>query len=107
MRAYRHAPSLAEHYRSKLVAPHIVEVWRHPSASFAAASLYQEFRQTLLGIGKEQLQKFVKAHTHNEVQPVLDVGEGMAADSIVSFAHEQKSELIVMGTRGVRGFLIA
>jgi nucleotide-binding universal stress UspA family protein len=105
VRAYRHALSLAEHYRSKLVALHIVEVWRHPSASFvAAASLYEEFRQTLLGIGKEKLQEFVKAHTHNEVQPGLGVREGMAADSILSFAQEQKSELIVMGTHGLRGF---
>ena len=50
VRAYRHALSLAEHYQSKLVALHIAEVWRHPSASFAAtASLYEEYCQSLLG----------------------------------------------------------
>jgi hypothetical protein len=36
VRAYRHALSLAEHYRAKLVAQHIVELWRRPAAGFAA-----------------------------------------------------------------------
>jgi len=105
VRAYRHALSLAEHYRSKLVVLHIVEVWRHPSASFAAtASLYDEYCQSLRGSGREQLQEFVKSHTHNKVQPELLVDQGIAPDSILSFAQEQKSDLIVMGTHGLRGF---
>jgi nucleotide-binding universal stress UspA family protein len=105
VRAYRHAQSLADHYRSKLVALHIVELWRHPSASFAATvSLYEEYCQSLLGNGKQQLQEFVKQHTHCEVQPELGVGQGMAPDAILSFAQEQNSELIVMGTHGLRGF---
>src|SRR5271156_2052115 len=105
VRAYRHALSLAEHYRAKLVALHTVEVWRHPSASFAAtADLYDEYCQTLCGSGKERLEEFVKNYTSNEVQPELVVDEGTAADSILSFAQDQKSDLIVMGTHGLRGF---
>jgi nucleotide-binding universal stress UspA family protein len=105
VRAYRHALSLAEHYRAKLVVQHIVEVWRHPSASFAAtALLYNEYCQSLCGYGMEQLEKFVKNHAHNEVQPELVVQEGTAPDSILSFADAQKSDLIVMGTHGLRGF---
>ncbi len=105
IRAYRHALSLAEHYHSKLVAQHVVEVWRHPSASFAAtASLYTEYCQSLASYGAEQLEKFVKDHAHNEIQPELIVQEGTAADSILSFAESQKSDLIVMGTHGLRGF---
>jgi nucleotide-binding universal stress UspA family protein len=104
VRAYRHALSLAEHYRSRLVVQHIVEVWRHPSASFAATvSLYDEYCKSLRGTGKEQLQGFVKSHTHDEVQPELVVDQGIAPDSILSCAQEQKSELIVMGTHGLRG----
>jgi len=30
VRAYQHALSLAEHYRAKLVAQHVVELWRYP-----------------------------------------------------------------------------
>src|ERR1700752_833462 len=82
IRAYRHALSLAEHYRAKLVAQHIVEVWRHPSASFAAsAALYDEYCQN------------------------LRVDQGIAPDAILSFAQqEEKSELIVVGTHGLRAF---
>lgn len=105
VRAYRHSLSLAQHYRAKLVVQHIVEIWRHPSASFAATvSLYDEYCQSLRGSGKEQLQEFVKNHTHLEVQPELVVDQGIAPDSILSRAQAQKSDLIVMGTHGLRGF---
>jgi nucleotide-binding universal stress UspA family protein len=105
VRAYCHALSLAEHYRSKLVVQHIVEVWRHPCASFAAtASLYDEYCESLRGSGKEQLLEFVKNHTHVRLQPELIVDQGTAPDMILSFAQAQKSDLIVMGTHGLRGF---
>jgi nucleotide-binding universal stress UspA family protein len=103
--AYHQALSLAEHYRAKLVAQHVVELWRHPSADFApSTSLYDEYCQSLCGRGMEQLQKFVKDHAHNEVQPKLVVEDGIAPDVILSFAQREKSDLIVMGTHGLRGF---
>jgi len=105
IRAYRHALSLAEHYRAKLVAQHIVEVWRHHSASFAvSANLYDEYSQVLRGNGKSQLEEFVKKHTYNEIQPELVVDEGTAGDVILSLAQERGTDLIVMGTHGLRGF---
>ena len=105
IRAYHHALSLAEHYRARLVVQHVVEIWRHPSASFAATTqLYDEYCQSLRRIGAEQLQEFVKNHTHNEVQPELVVDEGTAPDLILSYAQAQKADLIVMGTHGRRGF---
>jgi nucleotide-binding universal stress UspA family protein len=105
VRAYRYAQSLAEHYRSKLVLQHIVEVWRHAGASFAAtASLFDEYSDALLASGKEQLLKFAKKHTFIKLQPELIVDQGMAPDMILSFAQAQKSDLIVMGTHGTRGF---
>jgi nucleotide-binding universal stress UspA family protein len=104
-RAYRHALSLAEHYRAKLVALHVVELWRHPSVGFAAsAELYDEFCQAVCEGGKEQLQEFVKDHTHDEIQPELMVHQGIAADSILSLARAQKADVIVMGTHGRRGY---
>lgn len=105
IRAYGYAQSLAEHYRSKLVLQHIVEEWRHPAASFAAtASLYDEYVGLLRGNAEEQLLEFVKNHTSANVQPELMVDQGVAADMILSFAQAQKSDLIVMGTHGRRGF---
>jgi len=54
--------------------------------------------------GKEKLLEFVKNHTHDESQPDLVVHEGVAADSILSFAQARETDLIVMGTHGRRGF---
>jgi nucleotide-binding universal stress UspA family protein len=105
VRAYHHALSLAEHYRAKLVALHIVELFRFPSVGFAAsAGLYDEFCQAVRESGKEQLQEFVKNHTHDEIQPELVVHQGIAPDSILSFAQAQKTDVIVMGTHGRRGY---
>jgi nucleotide-binding universal stress UspA family protein len=105
VRAYHHALSLAEHYRAKLVALHIVELFRFPSVGFAAsAELYDEFCQAVRESGKEQLQEFVKNHTHDEIQPELVVHQGIAPDSILSFAQAQKKDVIVMGTHGRRGY---
>src|SRR5208283_4977594 len=104
-RAYRYALTIAGHYRSKVVAQHIVELWRYPSAGFAAsASLYDEFCQAVLESGKEQLQEFVKKHTQDEALPELVVHHGRAPDSILSFAEAQKVDVIVMGTHGHRGY---
>ncbi|HUJ95599.1 MAG TPA: universal stress protein [Terriglobales bacterium] len=105
VRAYRHALSLAEHYRAKLVALHVVELWRYPYADYAAsAGDYAAFCRALHEGGKEQLREFAKKHTDNEVKPELVVHEGMAADCILSFAQAQKADVIVMGTHGRRGF---
>jgi nucleotide-binding universal stress UspA family protein len=103
--AYQHALSVAEHYQAKLVAQHVVELWRHPAASFvASAELYEEYSQALRESGKKQLREFVENHLHDEIQPELVVQEGVAADSILSFAQLQKADVIVMGTHGRRGF---
>ncbi len=105
VRAYHHALSLAGHYRAKVVALHIVELFRFPSVGFAAsAGLYDEFCQAVRESGKEQLREFVKHHTHDEIQPELVVHQGIASDSILAFAQAQKTDVIVMGTHGRRGY---
>jgi nucleotide-binding universal stress UspA family protein len=104
-RAYRYAQSLAGHYRAKLVAQHIVELWRYPSVSFTtSAALYEEFSHSASERCKEQLQEFVKNHAQDGVQSELVVDQGMAPDTILSFAQAQKADLIVMGTHGRRGY---
>jgi len=105
VRAYRHALSLAKHYRAKLVALHVVELHRDPYLAFAAsASLYDEACQALCDNGRQQLQEFVRAHTHKEVQPEMIVTMGVASDSILLLAQTNKADVIVMGTHGRRGF---
>ena len=105
IRAYHYALSLAEHYRAKLVAQHIVELSRYPYAEYgASAGDYAEFCRALRDGGNEQLQEFVKKHTHAEIQPELMVQQGSAPDCILSFAQAQKADVIVMGTHGRRGY---
>ncbi len=104
-RAYRYALSLAEHYRAKLVAQHIVELSRYPYADYVASTGdYAEFCRVLREGAKEQLQEFVKNHTHDQIHPELLVHQGAAPDCILSFAQAQKTDLIVMGTHGRRGY---
>ena len=103
--AYHHALSLADHYGSKLVVQHVVELWRYPSSSFAAsAGAYDEFWQAICEGSKEKLREFVNHHSPDGIQPELVLQEGIAADVILSLAQSQKADLIVMGTHGHRGF---
>jgi len=105
IRAYHHALSLAEHYRAKLVAQHIVELSRYPYADYVASTGdYAEFCRVLRDGDKQQLQQFVRQHTHGEIRPELVVTQGTAPDCILSFAQAQKADLIVMGTHGRRGY---
>jgi len=104
VRAYDHALSLAEHYRAKLVAQHVVELWQHPSLSFAAnGETYEAYCQDLRDDAQKRLQEFLKNHAHDEVQPELSIQQGTAPDSILSFAHDRQADLIVMGLHGRRG----
>ncbi len=103
--AYRHALSLAEHYRAKVVAQNVVELSRYPYADYVASTGdYDAFCCVLLEGGKQQLQEFVKKHTHDKIQPELIVHQGTAADCILSFARTHMVDLIVMGTHGRRGY---
>jgi len=54
-RAYQYALSLAEHYRTKLMAQHVVELWRYPYAEYAAS----------LGDYERFSQRFAKVATSN------------------------------------------
>jgi nucleotide-binding universal stress UspA family protein len=103
-RAYQHAVSLAEHYRSKLVALHVVELFRFPYLGFtASADLYEQACDAIVERGKDKLREFVK-DTRTEIQLELAVDDGIAADCILAFAEARKTDVIVMGTHGRRGY---
>jgi nucleotide-binding universal stress UspA family protein len=105
IRAYHYAVSLAEHYEAKLVALHIVELWKYPFADFAAYETdFAKVSAALDEGGEARLQEFVGNHSPEEFHPLVAVNQGNASDLILSFAQEQNIELIVMGTHGRRGF---
>jgi nucleotide-binding universal stress UspA family protein len=105
-RAFRHAVSLADHYQASLVALHVVELWKYPYADYAATDGgdYANLHAALDKGGRAQLQAFVNQYCHEGILPQLAIGEGRAADSILSSAQREKVDLIVMGTHGRRGF---
>jgi nucleotide-binding universal stress UspA family protein len=105
-RAFRHAVSLADHYKARLTAIHVVEMWKYPYADYAATDGgdYANLHASLDKGGKEYLRNFVKQHCPEGTYPELVISEGRAADSILSFAHREKVDLIIMGTHGRRGF---
>jgi nucleotide-binding universal stress UspA family protein len=105
LRAYRHALSLAEHYRARLVALHVVELFQHSYLGFAASTvLYDATRDALRESSKAQLQEFVNRQTPKEIQSEIVVDTGIAADTILSVAQARKADVIVMGTHGRRGY---
>jgi nucleotide-binding universal stress UspA family protein len=103
--AYQHALSLAAHYQARIVALHIVEMWKYPFADYAAHEVdYAKFCKALNEGGEVQLRKFVTKYSGHGIQPELVVGEGNASDCILWFSQKESTEVIVMGTHGRRGF---
>ena len=103
--AYQHALSLAAHYQARIVALHIVELWKYPFADYAAHEVdYAKFCKALNEGGEVQLRRFLTKYSAHGIQPELVVREGNASDCTLWFAEKQNMELIVMGTHGRRGF---
>jgi|SRR5579862_4733615 len=103
--AFQHALSLAEYYKARVIALHVVELWKYPFADFVAnEGDYAKFSAAMNEGGEMKLQRFVKEYSVGGLQPELVVHQGNAPRCILSFAQKQNIELIVMGTHGRRGF---
>lgn len=102
---YKYALSVTQHYGAKLFAQHVVELWKHPSACFAAeAKQYNQFCERFQSSERERLRLFVQEHTPRDLQPECVTQEGTATDCILSLAQRESVNLIVIGTHGARGF---
>jgi nucleotide-binding universal stress UspA family protein len=103
--AYQYALTLAEHYKVRLLALHVVELSKYPYADYAGAiGDLADLSRALCEGGKAKLREFVAKHSRQGIEPQLVVEEGNASDLILSFAQTHNSDLIVMGTHGRRGF---
>src|ERR1700757_1172295 len=88
--AYQHAQSLAEYYKARIVALHVVELWKYPFAEYAAHEAdYAGFSKAMKEGGEVQLQRFVKEHSAGGVPPELVIHQGNAANCILSFAQKE------------------
>jgi nucleotide-binding universal stress UspA family protein len=103
--AYQHALSLAEYYKARIVALHVVELWKYPFADYAASAAdYAKFSRAMTEGGEVQLRRFVKQYSTDRIQPELVTHQGNAPNLILSIAQKENIELIVLGTHGRRGF---
>jgi len=72
--AYQYALSLAEYYKARIVALHVVELWKYPFADYAAHEAdYAKFSRALNEGGEVRLQRFVKEYSAAGLQPELVV----------------------------------
>ncbi len=103
--AYQHALSLAEYYKARLVALHVVELWKYPFADYAGQEAdYGKFSEMMGEGGEMQLHRFTQQYSVGRIQPELVVDQGNAPRCILSFAQKENIEGIVMGTHGRSGF---
>lgn len=103
--AYQHALSLAEYYKARIVALHVVELWKYPFADYAGQEAdYGKFSKMMSEGGEMQLHRFTQQYSAGRLQPELVVDQGNAPRCILSFAQKENIEGIVMGTHGRSGF---
>jgi nucleotide-binding universal stress UspA family protein len=103
--AYQHALSLAEYYKARLVALHVVEISKYPFADYASQEAdYGKFSKMMSEGGEMQLHRFTQQYSAGRLQPELVVDQGNAPRCILSFAQKENIEGIVMGTHGRSGF---
>jgi nucleotide-binding universal stress UspA family protein len=103
--AYQHALSLAEYYKARIVALHVVELWKYPFADYAAQEAdYAKFSTMMNQGGEIQLHRFTEQYSSGRLQPELVVDQGNAPRCILAFAQKENIEGIVMGTHGRSGF---
>jgi nucleotide-binding universal stress UspA family protein len=101
---YQYAQSLAGYYKSRVVALHVIELWKNPFAEYAGYQVdFAKFSTALNEGGEMKLQHFVKEYS-GEVEPQTAVLQGNAANCILEFAQKENMEGILMGTHGRRGF---
>ena len=102
--AYQHALSLAKYYKARIVALHVVELWKYPFADYAAHEAdFAKFSRALSEGGEVQLQRFVKEYSAGGLQPELVVHQGNAPNCVLSFAQNESITGGVRGTQGRRG----
>ena len=82
--AYQHPPSLAEYYKARLVATHLVEHWQYPFADYAAQEVdYMKFCKSQNESAEVQLREFLPKYPDHGIHPELVIHPGNASDCIL------------------------
>jgi nucleotide-binding universal stress UspA family protein len=81
--AYQHALSLAEYYKARLIALHVVELWKYPFADYVALEAdYAQFSASMNEGGEGE-------YSVGGLRPKLVLRQGNAPRCILSFAQEE------------------
>lgn len=98
--AIRKACSLAKKYRSELTLIHVVDRTRK-SDVFAG----NEYAQILRRYAKSTLEKAKKIANEEGFEPKIITKEGNVANEIIKFSKEAKTDLLVVGSKGLGAVL--
>lgn len=102
-KAFEYAYSLARHYRAKLLLEHVIQPVAVTYPYYAFPATWTEIDWDMTSSAEKELNKLAQRHARNGLQPEFAVHKGVIPESILSFAEEQRADLIVMGTHGRQG----
>lgn len=98
--ALRKACGLAKHYRSELTLIHVIE--KTKKSEILAG---KEYLQILKKYAKSSLEKAQKIAKQEGFEPKLVTKEGSIANEIVKYSKLDKTDLIVVGSKGLGAVL--
>lgn len=98
--ALRKACGLAKHYKSSLTLIHVVE--KTKKSEILAG---KEYLQILKKYAKSSLDKAQKIANEEGFSPKVVTREGSIADEIIRYAKLDKTDLIVVGSKGLGAVL--
>jgi nucleotide-binding universal stress UspA family protein len=99
-KAIRQACDLAKRYDSKISLIHVVD--KTLKSDIIAGS---EYTNILRKYAKETLQKAQKIANEEGVNPKIITKEGNVANEIIKFSKSDKTDLIVVGSKGLGAVL--
>ena len=98
--AIRKACDLAKKYRSELALIHVIDRTRK-SDVFAG----NEYTQILRKYAKSTLEKAKRIANEEGFEPKIVTKEGNVANEIIKFSKEVKTDLLVVGSKGLGAVL--
>lgn len=103
-RAFELAVNMAKAYHIELVVvavltPAYVPEKKAPFGIGAVSGADEDVRQ----FAKRVLEQAASVAQANGIKPVCELREGRAADEILNSAQEHQCDLIIIGSRGLRG----